>query len=77
VGDEILLAPPRREDFDQLSGTAASVWLLLGEPRNIRDLVDMLENAYGVAAEAIAPDVRRLVEGLVAGGSVEEVGPEA
>lgn len=73
VGDLILLAPQGRDDFDQLSGPAATAWLLLEEPRSLEELMRLLGDLYGTAPEAIATDVRQLVDGLVGRGSIEEV----
>jgi coenzyme PQQ synthesis protein D (PqqD) len=72
VGGEILLAPPGREDFDQLTGTAATVWLLLEEPQSLEELVGTLADLYGTEAESITVDVERLVSDLVQSGSVRE-----
>jgi len=73
VGDQILLAPPGREDLDQLSGTAATVWILLEEPQTLQELVITLEDLYNTSAEAIMADVERLVFDLVSRGSIRQV----
>jgi hypothetical protein len=73
VGDDILLAPIGRDDFDHLSGTAAVVWSLLDSPRSMDDLVSTLAELYSIPAEGIAGDVQALVADLVGRGAVQEV----
>jgi hypothetical protein len=70
VADSILLAPPGREDFDQLSGPAATTWLLLEEPHTLEELVTMLGNLYGTDPGMISTDVSELIEKLISRGSV-------
>jgi len=72
VGNDILLAPIGREDFDHLSGTAAVVWSLLETPRDLDDLVSTLSEMYAVPADEIAADVKELVDSLVMQGVLEE-----
>lgn len=73
IGDDVLLAPEGREDFDQLSGTAAVVWSLLETPRTMADLIDELAEMYSVPAGAIGADVRALVADLVHRGAIAEL----
>ena len=73
VGDDIILAPIGREDFDHLSGTAAVVWSLLDTPCTMGELVDALAEIYSVPAEGIAGDVEVLVADLLERGAVREV----
>lgn len=77
VGGEILLAPPGREDLDQLSGTAATVWILLEEPQTIQELVSTLGDLYNTQAEAITAEVEQLVYDLVSRGSIRQVEDQA
>jgi hypothetical protein len=73
IGDTILLAPPGREDFDHLSGTAAVVWGLLETPATLESLIDRLGELYSVPAESISADVVALVADLTQLGAVQEV----
>jgi hypothetical protein len=71
VGPESLLTAPGREEVDGLSETAASVWDLLTEPRTLDDLVRRLSERYSAPWVTVEPDVRSLLEQLVARGWVE------
>jgi len=73
VGDQILLAPPGREDLDQLSGTAATVWILLEEPQTLQELVSTLGELYNTPVQAIRASVEQLVNDLVSRGSIRQV----
>jgi hypothetical protein len=73
VGDDILLAPIGRDDFDHLSGTAAVMWGMLETPSSFEELVNTLAQIYAVPAEEIAPDVKALVSDLIQRGAVQEI----
>ncbi|MGH2554331.1 MAG: PqqD family protein [Actinomycetota bacterium] len=73
VGDEILLAPPSRDDFDQLSGTAAVVWSVLEEPCSREELVTELAEMYSIPPEGIVADVGTLLADLLQRGVIEEI----
>jgi hypothetical protein len=68
----MLLARPGREGVDSLSETATVVWELLGTPRTLGSLVDLLAEAYAAHRENIAADVELLVEELIERGWVED-----
>ena len=72
-GDEVILAPSRRDEYDSLSRTAGAVWNLLGEPRTLDEVVGVLEAAYGTSGVTIARDVEPLIADLVGRGLVERV----
>jgi len=72
IGNEIILAPQGREDFDHLSETAAVVWSLLETPCSLDDLVGAVAQLYSVPAEAIATDVEALVADLLERGTIQE-----
>ncbi|HYT81500.1 MAG TPA: PqqD family protein [Actinomycetota bacterium] len=73
IGDDVILAPAGRDDFDQLSGTAAVVWSFLETPCSPEDLVSELAETYAVPPEGIGSDVRALVSDLIERGAVEEL----
>jgi hypothetical protein len=73
VGDDILLAPEGRDDFDHLSGTAAVVWSLLDAPASLQSLVSSLGELYSVPAESIADEVDALVADLTRRGAIKEL----
>ncbi|HYT79995.1 MAG TPA: PqqD family protein [Actinomycetota bacterium] len=73
IGEDIILAPAGRDDFDRLSGTAAAVWSVLETPCSPEDLVNELAEMYAVSAEGIGTDVRALVSDLMERGAIEEL----
>jgi hypothetical protein len=73
VGDDILLAPEGRDDFDHLSGTAAVVWSLLETPATLQSLVNELGEMYSVPTRSIAADVEALVADLTLRGAIREI----
>lgn len=73
VGDEIILAPPGRDDFDRLSQTAAVVWSLLETPCSLEGLITTLAEMYSLPTEGIATDVGALVSDLLERGAIEEI----
>jgi coenzyme PQQ synthesis protein D (PqqD) len=73
VGNEIILAPCGRDDFDRLSETASVVWSILETPCSLDDLVKVVAETYSVPAEGIAGDVKALADDLLARGTIEEV----
>jgi hypothetical protein len=73
VGDDILLAPEGRDEFDHLSGTAAVVWSLLETPETLEGLVDALGELYSVPAERITAEVGALVSDLTRRGAIKEL----
>jgi hypothetical protein len=72
-GDEVVVAPPGREDFDVLSPTASAVWRLIETPTHFTDVVDAVARAYSVSPDDVAPDVRTLLADLVHRGAAEAV----
>jgi coenzyme PQQ synthesis protein D (PqqD) len=73
VGYEIILAPPGRDDFDELSETAAVVWSILETPCSLEELVKNLADVYSVPTDEIAADVGALVADLISRGAIEEI----
>jgi hypothetical protein len=73
VGDDIMLAPPGRDEFDRLSGTAAVVWSILETPCSLEDLVSTLAELYSVPAQEIATDVEALVADLQERGAIRQI----
>ena len=73
VGEDVLVAPAGRDDFDQLSGTAAVVWRILEAPSSLADLVANLSEMYSVPTESIASEVGALVTDLTRRGAIEEI----
>jgi Coenzyme PQQ synthesis protein D (PqqD) len=71
IGDDVLLAPLGREDFDHLSGTAAVVWTLLETPCTMAELIDELAGLYSASAEGIGTDVDALIAVLIESGAVQ------
>ncbi len=58
-----------------LDGTASSIWAILGEePRPLGAIVAELGEAYGVAPESIADDVRGFLDELRDAGLVTAAG---
>jgi Coenzyme PQQ synthesis protein D (PqqD) len=53
-----------------LNPTAADLWDLLADPRDLPSLVAVLADRYGTTAAAITADVRTLVDELAARGLV-------
>lgn len=53
-----------------LNSTAADVWQLLQQPRDVPSVVGVLADRYGVAPAAITRDVTSLVRELAARGLV-------
>lgn len=73
VGNEVILAPRGRDDFDRLSETAAEVWNVLDRPCSLDSLVKTLAETYSVPAETIAADVEALLAHLLEQGVVEHI----
>jgi hypothetical protein len=73
VGEDVILAPQGRDDFDHLSGTAAVVWSFLDTPQTVDSLVEELAELFAVPAEGISGDVETLVADLTRRGVIEEV----
>lgn len=73
VAERVVLAPPGREDFEELSPTAAAAWRILEMPRTFPELADALAETYDVPQGQIAGDIRRLMESLISRGAVEMV----
>jgi Coenzyme PQQ synthesis protein D (PqqD) len=71
VADDIILAPPGRDDFDQLSGTAAVIWGILATPSSLEQLVRTLADLYSIPPERISKDVDALVADLIGRGAIE------
>jgi len=73
IGDDVILAPAGRDDFDQLSGTAAVVWSFLDTPRSREQLVSELAEMYAGPPEGIGTDVGALVADLIERGAIAEL----
>lgn len=73
VGADIILAPAGRDDFDQLSGTAAVVWDMLETPSSLPELTESLAELYAVSPTSIAADVDALVADLTRRGALREI----
>jgi hypothetical protein len=73
VGNDVLLATPDGDEFDQLSETGSTVWRLLDQPLSLTELVSLLSDAYGEAPQRIASDVQPLLTNLIELGSIEVV----
>jgi hypothetical protein len=71
IGDDFLLAPLGRDDFDHLSGTAAVVWTLLETPCTKAELIDELAGMYSASADGIGADVEVLIADLIEKGAVQ------
>ena len=71
--DEVLLAAPRRNEVDQLSGPAADVWVVLDRPLRIDDIVERLTKLYGAPVERVKDDVQALLDDLVERGWLQVV----
>jgi len=71
--DEVLLAAPRRNEVDQLSGPAADVWVVLDRPLRIDDIVERLTKLYGAPVERVRDDVQALLDDLVERGWLQVV----
>jgi len=73
-GDEVLLAMRDRPDVDQLSGTAAEVWRVLGVPSSMSELTSTLVHRYGAPRDVIERDVASLLADLTERGLLIQVG---
>ena len=74
AGDRILLLRPIGDkEIVSLSGTAMDLWLLIGEPRSISELSEVLARRYGADTETVSRDVEAFFEDLGQRGLVEEV----
>lgn len=77
TGRETLLTAPGRQEVDGLSETATAAWDLLTAPRTLDDVVRRLSERYGTPRTTVEPDVRSLLERLVARGWVEVIDGDA
>jgi hypothetical protein len=75
-GPDVLLAPPGRDDFELLSGTAGVLWRLLQTPVTIDAVVDELADLYQADRDAVAADVGPVLDDLTRRGLVRQA-PEA
>jgi len=71
VGDDVVVAVAGREDFDFLSGPAATVWSMLDKPRSSADLVDSLGRIYDIPARTIEEGVAKVLAHLVDRAALE------
>jgi coenzyme PQQ synthesis protein D (PqqD) len=71
VGDEVVIAPPERDDFEVLSGTSVAVWELIEIPLTVPELSEVLASRFGAEAEVVERDVRELIDRLRSRGCVE------
>jgi hypothetical protein len=69
--NEVVVASPKDETFELLSGPAADAWTLLSETPSEAQIVQTLADAYGAPEETVAKDVRVLLEGLQRRGFIE------
>lgn len=73
IGSEVICAVVDREGFECLSETATAAWRLLEIPLTGPDLMRLLADLYGVAAEAIASDVAALLDELCRRGLIRQI----
>lgn len=75
VGPEVVIARPRRDDFDVLGGATAEVWRTLARPTSVTRMASMFAARYPADRATIAAGLARTVADLQARGLVEEVAP--
>lgn len=73
IGDEVCAVAPEHGDFHCLSGTALTLWDLLGVPRTVPELVSIVSSIYRTEPGRIASDIDPWVDDLITKGLVEEV----
>lgn len=69
-----LLSPAAGRDTIELTGVAALVWDVLGDPVSVPDLAADLAAAFGRDAGGIEPEVEGLLTGLLELGAVRREG---
>jgi hypothetical protein len=69
--NEVVIASPRDETFELLSGPAADAWSVLSEGRSETELVRALAEAYGAPKETVGADIRVLLQDLEQRGLIE------
>jgi Coenzyme PQQ synthesis protein D (PqqD) len=72
VGPEVLIARPRRADFDVLQGAVAEVWRTLERPTSVTQVASILASRYDADPATIASDLAHTMADLHARGLVEE-----
>lgn len=73
-GSEVLAVLPGQAEVTRLSGSAASLWVLMDEPRSMPELVSDLADLYRAPPVDIDGPVSGCVDELAWLGLVEEVG---
>lgn len=63
------MSPAAGSEVIELTGIAALVWEVLGEPVAVDDLVDDVAAVFGQTAAAVHDDLERLLVGLVDAGA--------
>jgi hypothetical protein len=71
AGADVVAALPESAEVQRLSGGAGAVWRALEEPGTAKALVDDLAMLFGVASDALMPEVSACLEELVSIGLVE------
>ena len=73
-GGHVLVTLPEQEDVELLSGTAASVWLLLAAPgRTPEEIARRLARDFAATPETVQADVERLLKELAHRGWIAEI----
>ena len=70
AGADVVAALPESDQVQRLSGGASAVWWALEEPGTAKSMVEDL-TSFGVASDALEPEVSACLEELVTIGLVE------
>src|ERR1700693_3966953 len=76
VGGETLIVPVRAEvgnlsSIHSFKGTGSLIWQLLGEPRALPELVDVVEREVGIGQEQAQRDVTQFLDDMLRVGLVQ------
>jgi hypothetical protein len=71
AGTDVVAASPDGPVVHHLTGGASAIWRGLEEPGTVEAIVEDLATTFGVAPEALAPEVHACLNELVAVGLVE------
>ena len=71
TGADVVVALPDSAEVQRLSGGASAVWWALEEPGSAKSMVEDLATSFGVASDALEPEVSACLEELVTIGLVE------
>jgi hypothetical protein len=71
TGADVVVALPDSAEVQRLSGGASAVWWALEEPGTAKSMVEDLATSFGVASDALEPEVSACLEELVTIGLVE------